>query len=564
MADVTLSTDLVVAGGVALGGGALARALRQSVLVGYLAAGFVLSPFTPGPVGDVHTIERLADIGVVLLMFGIGIHFSLRELTAMRAAAVGALLQLPVSIALGTLVARAIGWTWQEALFFGAAASISGGVVLTKLLGERGEEDTHHGRLAVGWSVTQDLATVVLVVLLSVVAEGTGHLVPAVGIALLSAGGFIGGMLIVGTRVVPWVLAHVARLGSRELFILAVAALALGTAVLSEWLGLSLALGAFIAGVIVSDSDLSYQALGEVAPLREVFAALFFVSVGMLVDPVLIWERLPLFLVLVLAMLSKGAVAAIVSVRLRLPARTAALVGLGLAPSAEFSFVLARQGVTAGVVSAPVFSLMLAATATTIVLAPLLYRVAGPGTWLLRGIEVSEPSAFEPSALAHAAPHLRNHVILCGGGRVGGLLAGVLRTRGQGYIIIEADRRRAEALRAAGHPVIYGNAAAPPVLEQSQPAYARTLVVAVFDPMVTRQIVEEAQRSHPRLDIVVRASGRDEAETLRARGAAEAVIAERELALEMTRHVLHRIGLTAVEAQVVLQRLRFGDRADAL
>ena len=559
MADEGLSLDLALAAGAALAGGIAARMLRQSVLVGYLAAGVFISPFTPGPVGDTETIETLADIGVVLLMFGIGVHFSLRQLARVRKAGLGALLQIPLSLSIGALAAKLTGWSGQEAIFFGAAASISGGTVLTKLLAERGEEGAQHGRVAVGWSVAQDLATVALVVLLGAVATGGDNLLPVVGIALLKAVGFIGGMVLIGTRVLPWVLAHVARLGSRELFILTVAGISIGAAVLSERFGLSLALGAFIAGVMVSESDLSYHALGEVLPLRDMFAALFFVSVGMLVDPRLLWQELPLFLLLVIVILSKGLLAGALSVLLHYPVRTAALVGVSLAPSAEFSFILARQGVEAGVVAGPVFSLMLAATAATIVLAPPLYRLAPALERMLCIVPMRDEEAWVADD-SSTLPRLRNHVIICGGGRVGGVIAGVLRRRGHGYLTIEMDRRRAEALRAAGEPVLYGNAAAPPVLEQAQLEYARTLVVAIPDPVVTRQIVEEAGRRHPRLDIVARVSGAEEAEALRARGVSEAVIAEQELAIEMTRHTLQRIGVSMMETQAILRRLRFGPR----
>lgn len=561
MADAALSVDLAIAAGGALAGGVLARALRQSVLAGYIAAGVALSPFTPGPVGSTETIERLADIGVVLLMFGIGVHFSLRQLAAVMAAGLGAALQVPITLVLGFVAVRAIGWSWQEAVFFGATAAISGGTVLTKLLAERGEEDSQHGRVAIAWSVSQDLATVALVVLLAAVAEGGEDLLPTLGIAALKALAFIAGMVVLGTRVLPWVLARVARLGSRELFILAVAGLSLGAAVISERFGLSLALGAFIAGVVVSESDLSHHALGEVLPIRDIFAALFFVSVGMLVDPRLLWEHLPLFLILVAMVLSKGIVITALSLLLlRYPVRTAVLAGLGLAQSAEFSFVLARQGVEAGVVSGPVFSLMLAATAATIVLAPLLYGLAPALERGLNRIPMPEARSF-PEATTPLL--LRNHVVICGGGRVGSLIAGVLRRRGQGYLIVEMDRRRAEALRAAGEPVLYGNAANPAVLERAQLGRARTLVVAIPDPVFTRQIVAEARRRHPRLDIVARVSSAEEAEALRARGVGEAVIAERELALEMARHTLQRVGVPTLEAQAILQRLRFGPGAPA-
>jgi CPA2 family monovalent cation:H+ antiporter-2 len=530
--------------------------LRQSVIAGYIAAGLVLSPFTPGPVGDVESIERLADIGVVMLMFGVGVHFSLRQLAASSLAVMGAAIQMPVSILIGLVAALAAGWTWREGLFLGAVAAISSSIVLTKLLEERGEEGAAHGRIAIAWGIAQDLATIALVVLLSGITEAGDNLAPTLGLAVLKAAAFITAMVVVGTRALPWMLIQVARLGSRELFILAVGGLSLGTAVLSEQFGLSLALGAFIAGMVVSESDISYNALGEVLPIRDVFAALFFVSVGMLVDPSLIIEHIVLWVVLVGVVLAKGAVIVLVTLAvLRYPLHTAVMAGLGLAQSAEFSFILARQGQEAGVVSNTVFSLMLSATAATTLLAPLLYRLAPVAERGLSRVALPPPRALpEP---AQSLP-VRNHVVICGAGRVGSLVASVLRQRGQRYVLIEMDRRRAEALRAAGEPVIYGNAAHPPVLAQAALPAARTLVVAVPDPVTAHQIVQEARRIAPRLDIVVRAVSSADADALRALGAAEAVIAERELALEMTRHTLHRIGVSTLEAQALLQRLRLG------
>lgn len=557
MADISLSLNLAVTAGAALAGGVAARLLHQSVLVGYIAAGVVLSPFTPGPVADLETIERLADLGVVLLMFTVGVHFSLRDLLRVRVAAFGAALQLPLSITVVAVATMLAGWTWREGVFFGAAAALAGSTVLTKLLSERGEEGSLHGRMAIGWSVAQDLATVVLVVVLGVIAEGGADVAVSLGVALLKAAAFLGVMIAGGSRLMPWLLGHVARLGSRELFILAIAGLAIGTALLAEQTGLSLALGAFIAGVVLSESDLSYHALGEMLPLREIFAALFFVSVGMLVNPSLILEHLPLFLMLVLAVLSKGWITAQITTILRYPRPVAALIGIAVAPSAEFSFILVRQGATAGVVSGTTFSLMLAATVASIFLAPVLYRLAP----LLERTIIAVPGRAPFHLLLPDQPdlpELRNHVVICGGGRVGGLIAGVLRTRRQRFVMIEMDRRLAEGLRRAGNTVIYGNAAAAPVLEQAHLAAARTLVIALPDPVATRQIVDWARRHSPRLDIVARVDSVEAAALLRELGVNEAVVAEQELALEMTRHTLHRIGIPSMEIQSIVQYLRFG------
>jgi CPA2 family monovalent cation:H+ antiporter-2 len=558
MTDTTLSLDLATATLIALAGGALARLLRLPVFLGYLVAGLALSPFTPGPVGNVEAVQRLADLGAVLLMFGMGVQFSVRDLAATRDVAAGAAVQVPLSLAITALAMWALGWSWPTALYAGAAACSTSSIVLVKLLIERNEQDSPHGRLAVAWTLAQDLLTVVMIVVLGAVARA-GGLDARVGLATVQAAAFVGTALFVGTRLVPPLLVRIARLGSRELFILSIAGLAVGTAVLGERFGLSLALGAFIAGITVSESDVSHQALGELLPIRDLFAALFFVWVGMLIDPRLLMAQPALFTALLGLMLSKAAVAAaLIAGPLSRTARTAALAGVSLAPSAEFSFVVARDGVAAGALTAEQFSLILAATAATLPLTPPLLRLAPAVQRLL------EPLSLRAGAAAANDPapsslRLRNHVVIVGGGRVGSLIATVLRRRGQGYVIIEEDRRTAERLRAAGEPVIYGNAAHPAVLAQADLAHARTLVVAIPDPVAARRIVSEARGQAPRLDIVVRAhSPTDAAEFLRL-GADEAVIAERELALELTRHTLHRIGLSTLEIQAILQRLRFGE-----
>lgn len=558
MTDTTLSLDLAAATLIALAGGALARFLRLPVFLGYLAAGLTLSPFTPGPVGNVEAVQRLADLGAVLLMFGMGAQFSLRDLAATRDVAAGAAMQVPLSLAAAALAMWALGWSWQAALYAGAAACSTSSIVLVKLLTERNAQDSPHGRLAIAWSLAQDLLTVIVIAVLGAVARA-GGLDARVGTATLEAAAFVGAALFVGTRVVPPLLVRIARLGSRELFILSIAGLAVGTAVLGERFGLSLALGAFIAGIAVSESEVSHQALGELLPIRDLFAALFFVWVGMLVDPRLLAAQPLLFAALALLMLSKAAIGAVlIAGPLRRPARTAALAGIALAPSAELSFVVARDGVMAGALSAEQFSLILAATAATIPLTPPLMRLAPAVQRLL------EPLALRAGAVAvsdpsPAPPRLRNHVVIVGGGRVGSLIAAVLRRRGLGYLIIEEDRRTAERLRAAGEPVIYGNAAHPAVLAQANLSYARTLVVAIPDPVTARRIVDEARAQNPRLDIVVRAHSAADAADLLRLGASEAVIAERELALELTRHTLHRVGLSTMEIQAILQRLRFDE-----
>jgi CPA2 family monovalent cation:H+ antiporter-2 len=543
-----LSTALALAATAALIGGLIARRLGQSTLAGYVVAGVVLGAIPGGP--SEESVGTLAEIGVVLLMFSLGVQFDLRELGEVRRVALpGALVQIPATLVIGLAVAVAAGWAWRAGVVFGAAAAISGGTVLAKLLSDRGEEGSAHGRIAVGWSVAQDMATVGLVVLLAAI---TGEASPReLGQAVAIAAAFIAGMVVVGTRVFPWLLDRVARENSRELFILAAAVLSVGAALLSESAGLSIALGAFVAGLVVSESDLSTQVLGELLPIRDVFAALFFVAIGLLVRPEGVLDHIPLvalFTVVILAV--KSAIAAALTVWLGQSPRTALLVGAGLASSAEFSFILAQLGVDEGLLSESQFGVVVAATSASIVFAPFLFL---PIPWMLRMVGGPPTAAVaddEPVAEA------RYHAVICGHGRVGSLIAETLRRRGFRYVVIEENRRLVAQLRDAGVEAIYGNAAHPHVLRRARVDAARTLVLAIPDPITTRLAVTHARALNRRLDIVVRARSPIEAALLRQMGVAEAVVAEREAALELTRHTLHRLGLSMLETQAIVQAMR--------
>jgi len=546
----TLSSALALAAAAALIGGLIARRLKQSTLAGYIVAGVLLGMVPGGPTEA--SVATLADIGVVLLMFSLGVQFDLRELATVQPIALpGALIQVPATIVIGVAVAVAAGWSWQAGAFFGSAAAISGGTVLSKLLAERGEEDTAHGRIAVGWSVAQDMITVALVVLLGALAGDTSFGVLARAIAVALA--FVVAMVVVGNRVLPWLLERVARENSRELFILALATLSVGGALLSESAGLSLALGAFVAGLVVSEADLSAQILGELLPVRDIFAALFFVAVGLLVDPRTLLEHAPLvalFTVVVLAV--KSALAAGLTVALGRSLHTALLVGAGLAASAEFSFVIARLGVEEQVVSETQFAVIVTATAASIVFGPLLLP---PIPWLLAWLG----ARFERPSLEDGPPvEARTHVVLCGHGRVGSFIAEILRRRGFRYVVIEQDRRMVERLREQGVEAIYGSAVHPQVLNRARLDRARTLVLALPDSLTTRLAAMHARAIAPRLDIVARVRTPAEAADLRSLGVAEAVVAEREVALELIRHTLHRLGLSTLETQVIVQALRTG------
>lgn len=377
--DLDFLLTLAAAFAAAFVGGVIAMRLKQSPILGYLVAGVVIGPFTPGFVADPQTTQRVADVGVILLLFGVGVHFSLGELVRLRVVAgVGGLTQIALTIAAGMLIGTALGWSPLASFFLGSATAISSSAVLAKVLDERGEAGSAHGAIALGWMIVQDLATIVLVVLLTGLSDtGGGSLGASIALAVGKASLFVVALLVIGLKALPWALARVARLPSRELFLVAIAMISLGTAYLAEEVGISLALGAFLAGLALSESDLAHHILDAIGPTRDLFSVLFFVSIGMLVDPRVIGRALPAFalivavIVVVKGLLGFGAVRA-----LHYPTRTALFVGAGIAQAGEFSFLLARIGRDAGVLSADRFTVILGACTASIVVTPLLYRLA--------------------------------------------------------------------------------------------------------------------------------------------------------------------------------------------
>ena len=557
METAGLLVNLVFAYGAALIGAVVAARLRQSIILGYILAGIAIGPFTPGFVADRATVEALADIGIIFLLFAVGVQLSLRDLLRVGTIAIGGgSLQVLVTIGLGYLIGVALGWSPLESLFFGAVLSNSSSTVLSKILDERGEMESEHGQIGLAWSTVQDLSTIVLVVVLSALAAGSQSLVADLGWALLKAALFMAVLVLAGSRVLPYLFEHVAALRSREVFILAVAAVALGTAYVSSLFGLSLALGAFVAGVVVGESDLSHQILGEILPLRDILAGLFFVSVGMLVNPFFVVENLVLVLLtLALIVVAKGLLVAAITWFFRRSAHMALLTGVTLAQSAEFSFLLARLGEDLGAVSATVFSLMMAGTAASIVVSPSLHRIADPAArWLERRLPES-PLAHLPAA-ADLDCRPRRHAVICGFGRVGRVVGVALRRRGFSFVVIEQDQRLVRRLREQGVPALLGHADNPVLLERANVAQARVLVVAIPEALAARQIVDYARRANPRLSIVVRTHSAEEMRFLEDRGVGEAVLGELELALELTRHTLRRFGVTSAETLAIIQGLR--------
>lgn len=561
MENPSLLVNLVFALGAALIGGALAVRLRQSVILGYILAGVAIGPFTPGFVADIAAVEALADIGVIFLMFAIGVQISLRELLAAGPVAIiGGAIQILLTIGLGYLAGMGLGWQPLQALFFGAAISLSSTAVLSKVLDERGEAGTEHGRLALAWSAVQDFATIVLVVLFSTLATDSGSFLPDLLWDLGRAAFFLVLFASLGTLALPWFFERVAALRNREVFVLTVAAVALGMAYASFLFGLSLALGAFIAGIVVSESDLSHRILGEIMPLRDIFAGLFFVSVGILVDPHFVAGH-PLFvlLTLLLIVVVKGLLTTTIVALARYSARTALLTGVVLAQSAEFSFLIARLGMDVGALTPAAFNLILSGAAVSIVIAPFLPRAASPfAAWAERLLPLPLP-ALNPER--EESPE-RGHAVICGYGRVGRVIGSALFRRGFPFVVIEEDPRIVRQLRAQGVPAFLGNAANPVILERVNLKRARVLVVAIPDPVAVRQIVDYARSVNPNLDIVVRTHSETERAFLQRRGVNEAVMGEQELALEMTRHTLHRFGVSGLEVQAIIRGLR--ERGEAL
>ena len=577
--DITLSEELRfilnlgVAVLAALVGGAIATRLRQPTVVGYLVAGIVIGPFTPGFVGDQEQITVLADVGVVLLLFALGVQFPLRDLVAVRGVAVGAaLLQVAATTTAGAVAAGVLGFDARSAIVIGVTLAISSTLVVVKLLVERGELEATHGRALVGWMLVQDLVTIVVAAALPALAGGdpVGPLLLAVGRVTL----FLGLAYIAGTRLLPAAFRLVARLGSSELFLLAVIATALVAAVTSSALfGLGLALGAFVAGLLIAESELSYQTVAEVAPFRDLFAVLFFVSVGMLVDPASIGAQIGLVAVLVLvAVVLKGLLAGALARLFGLPARSAILLGATLAQVGEFSFILAEEALGLGILAQPAYDVILGTAVVSIVLTPFAVRGAdrlvaqlevrqaatdGSGDMVGSGTEdlVGGRGGGHGGRAAYASDG-RPHVVVLGAGRVGLLVTRAVRTRGFGCVVVDRDRRRLDEAARLGAQVVYGDAASPTILARVGLAEARLLVVAVADPLAARLAGERALAINPRLAIAARARGARDRATLRRVGVRRVADPEVEAGVELARHALQRMGVSGAELAAIASGLR--------
>ncbi len=548
-----LGFTLLVALAAALVLGALAHRLRLPPMLGYIAAGMAVGPFTPGFVADREEVLALADVGVALLMFSIGLQFSLGELRSVGGRILaGVPVQVAFTMAIGTATGLALGWELLSALFIGGAVSVASTVVLVKVAGEAALHTTAYGRTALGVSIVQDLLTVVLVVGLSALGgqadESWLGVIGAIAVAL----GFVALVLFGGSRVLPRLLGFIAGLRSRELFVIAVAVISIGTAFAASALGVSVALGAFVAGLALADSDLTASVLGEIVPLRELFSTFFFVSIGILLQPAAILAEWPVVLALLLIItLGKALPIAGLAMLDGQSPSTALRAGALIGQSGEFSFVLASAGLALGAVAPETFSLAMGAVVISILTAEPLLAAA---RWIGPRLDAAMPRA--PLAGDETPIGMRRHAVILGYGRVGRSVARVLDSRGFGWVAVDSDYGVTREASAAGARVIYGEAGTPTVLDQAGVAEAHAMVVCVPDALASRQAVVYARDRNPRIEIVARAHSDAEEVDLRRLGAGRVVVADRELGNEMIRHALRRFGVSDREVAAILETRR--------
>jgi CPA2 family monovalent cation:H+ antiporter-2 len=516
----------------------------------------VIGPFTPGPVVSGGDISVLAEIGVAFLMFALGVEFSLAGLRDLgRVVVLGGPLQILGTMALGLLLAHPLGLSLRQGLFLGGILALSSTIVALKILMGRGELQERHGRIAVGLLIAQDLAVVPLVIFLPVLTHGGGVNLAGLLLIAVKAAAVVAGVYVVGVRVAPWLLRHAALGQSRELFILGVVGMALGTALLTQAIGLSLAFGAFLAGLTVAESTYRTQVLAEILPLRDLFTALFFVSIGLLINPGTLLSQMALVaLVSGAVIVGKTSIVTAVVAALGVPFRVALLTGAGIAQIGEFSFVLATLGVKTGVLSTSLFNLVLATAAVTIFLSPPLLSLSHVVAGAIGRAQEARRHVLEPAGTTGAS-EMTDHTVICGYGRVGREVAAALQEHDFPYVVIDLNPEIVDDLQAQGVPVIFGDATNPVVLEHAQLGRARLLAVLLPDPAACEVVTIRARELFPRLDILARAVSAENAERLRQAGATNVVQPEFEAGVTVVGHALRSYGLSGPElARTVLAR----------
>jgi len=545
-----------IAGGLGLAFllGAIANRLRMSPIVGYLLAGVAVGPFTPGFVADQSLANQLAEIGVILLMFGVGMHFSFRELLAVRAIALpGAVAQIGAATVMGALLGRWMGWSWEAGILFGLALSVASTVVLLRALEERGLLTSERGRIAIGWLIVEDIAMVLALVLLPALGDSIGQardgaapesaldgraIAAAVGVTVAKVAAFVAVMYFVGRRVIPRVLDAVAQ--ERELFRLAVLAIALGVAFgAAKLFGVSFALGAFFAGMVLGESELSHRAAEESVPLREAFAVLFFVAVGMLFNPAIVLaEPLALLGTLFIILVGKSVAAFLIVILFRHTVGVGMTIAASLSQIGEFSFILAGLGVAMGILPEEGRDLVLAAAMITIVLNPFAFAFCArlePRLAARVGTGGAAPASAGPRLPASG------HCILVGYGRVGRIVAAALAKSGAPFVVVESDAERIGELRERAIPCVEGNAASADMLRSAGPGTASRIVIAIPNAFEAGRIVRHARKANPGIVVVARAHSDAETRHLRELGANTVIMGERQIAIEMIAEI-ERLG----------------------
>lgn len=561
MHDVPLLINITLALIVAFVGGVIARRIGLPTIVGYLLAGIVIGPFTPGFVGDIGTIQQLAELGVIFLMFGVGLHFSFQDLWRVRDIAMpGALIQTALASLLGFGLSQLWGWTVSAGLVLGLAISVASTVVLLRGLMDNSLLNTSHGQAAVGWLVMEDILSVLILVLMPTLAANSGGFDwQNLAITLAKAAAFVAIMFFAGVRLIPWLLERISHTRSRELFILATLAITLGTAMgASELFGVSLALGAFVAGAIISQSHLSHQVGADIFAFREAFSVLFFVSVGMLVNPAFLWQNLGHVVSLtLLVMVGKAAIVILLGLLFPRPARTFLVVAVGLSQIGEFSFILGQAGLSLQMLNANQYSLILAAALVSITLNPFMYKLLPiiekglqriPGFW--RQLESNRPlPEVDEKGLV-------NHVVIIGYGDAGKHLVDALDSLSIPLLVIESDAETTAALNQRNIPTLYGDAGNSEVITHAHLDQARVLVSTVPDETTTIMIVTAARDLNSKLPIIARAATEEGVHHLAELGASHVVQPELESGMEMIHHTLLNLGFPLREVHQYVEAIR--------
>jgi CPA2 family monovalent cation:H+ antiporter-2 len=549
-ADIAI---IVVAG---LIGGIIAQQLRQPLILGYILAGIMVGPFTGGvTVSNIHDIELLAEIGVALLLFALGLEFSLKKLKPVRhIALIGTPIQILLTMTLGFGIGQLFGWEWIDSLWLGGLIALSSTMVTLKTLMSQGRMGTLSSRVMIGMLIVQDLAVVPLMIILPQLDEpGAG--LPVLGWAALKAAVFLFLMISVGTRIIPRVMAYIANWNSRELFLLAITAIGLGVGYATYLFGLSFAFGAFVAGMVLSESDYGHQALSDIIPVRDLFGLLFFVSVGMLLDPVFLLENwVTILAVVLLVSVGKGLIFGTLSRVFGYGNVVPLAVGLGLFQVGEFSFVLARVGVSTNSISNNLYALTLTTAIVTMFLTPLVSGLTAP-LYTLRKRWFKRESL---QSINLPETGLRNHVVIAGGGRMGQYVAQVLQRLELAFVIIEIDHRRVTQAKNENFPVIYGDASQEVVLEAAEVNQACLVLITTPAIIITQAVVDHVRHANPTVHIVARAEGVEQMQILHNHGVYEVVQPEFEAGLEITRQALLHLNIPATEIQKFTDTIRRG------